>query len=67
MIECDGATSSRLRPARSPCGRSPSAQQSVGARYVRGLEQIKRDYDKTSRPSEAARSAYVTRLVRLRE
>jgi hypothetical protein len=43
------------------------AQQSVAARYVQALEQIKRDYDKTSRPSEAARSAYVTRLVRLRE
>jgi hypothetical protein len=43
------------------------AQQSVGARYVRALEQIKRDYNKTFRPSEAARSAYVTRLVRLRE
>jgi hypothetical protein len=68
MIECDGATSSRLWPARSPRGRSPPARlQSVGARYVRALEQIKRDFDKISRPSEADRSAYITRLVRLRE
>ena len=43
------------------------AQQSVGAGYVRALEQAKRDYGKISKPSEAARSAYITRLVRLRE
>ena len=43
------------------------AQQSVGAGYARALEQAKRDYGKISKPSEAARSAYITRLVRLRE
>ena len=43
------------------------AQQPVGARYVQALAQIKRDYDKISHPSEAARSDYITRLVRLRE
>ena len=32
------------------------AQQSVGAGYVRALEQAKRDYGKISKPSEAARS-----------
>ena len=43
------------------------AQQTVGARYVRELAQIKRDYDKISHPGEAARADYITRLVRLRE
>jgi hypothetical protein len=43
------------------------AQQPVGARYVNALAQIKRDYDKISHPSEAARADYITRLVRLRE
>jgi hypothetical protein len=42
-------------------------QQPVGARYVRALEEIKRDYGKISQPSEAARADYITRLVRLRE
>ena len=31
------------------------------------LEQARRDYEKISRPSEADRSNYITRLVRLRE
>jgi hypothetical protein len=44
-----------------------SAQQSVGARYVRALAQIKHDYGKISHPSETARADYITRLVRLRE
>jgi hypothetical protein len=43
------------------------AQQPVSARYVRALDEIKRDYGKISHPSEAARSDYITRLVRLRE
>ena len=43
------------------------AQQPVGARYLRALGEIKRDYGKISHPSEAARSDYITRLVRLRE
>src|SRR5580693_862785 len=43
------------------------AEQPVEARYVRAFGQIKRDYGKISHPSEAARSDYVTRLVRLRE
>ena len=43
------------------------AQQQVGARYVRALEEMKRDYGKISHPSEAARSDYITRLVRLSE
>jgi hypothetical protein len=43
------------------------AQQSASARYVRALEEIKRDYGKVSHHSEGTRSAYITRLVRLRE
>ena len=43
------------------------AQQPVGARYVRALEEMKRDYGKISHPSEAARADYITRLVRLSE
>src|SRR6516225_8773248 len=43
------------------------AQQPVGARYVRVLEEMKRDYGKISHPSEAARADYITRLVRLIE
>jgi hypothetical protein len=31
------------------------------------LERVKRDYEKISHPNEAARSNYITRLVRLRE
>jgi hypothetical protein len=38
-----------------------------GARYVRALAEIKRQYGKISHPSEAIRSDYITRLVRLRE
>ena len=44
-----------------------STQQPVGARYLRTLGEMKRDYGKISHPSEAARSDYITRLVRLRE
>jgi hypothetical protein len=43
------------------------AQQPVGARYVSALEEMKRDFGKTSHPSEAARADYITRLVRLSE
>jgi hypothetical protein len=43
------------------------AQQPAGARYLRALREIKRDYWKISHPSEVARSDYITRLVRLRE
>jgi hypothetical protein len=43
------------------------AQQSAGARYARALSEIKRYYAKITHPSEAARSDYITRLVRLRE
>ena len=32
-----------------------------------GLEEAKRRFDKISQPSEAARTDYVTRLVRMRE
>jgi hypothetical protein len=44
-----------------------SAQQSVGARYLRVLAHMKHDYGKVSHPSETARADYITRLVRLRE
>ena len=43
------------------------AQQPVGARYLRALSEIKRDYGKISHSTEAARSDYITRLVRLRK
>lgn len=43
------------------------AQQSGHMRYVRALQEAKRDYDKISKPSEAVRSDYITRLVRMRE
>jgi hypothetical protein len=43
------------------------AQQAVSARYVRALDEIKRDYGKISHPGEAARSDYITRLVRISE
>ena len=33
----------------------------------RALQEAKRDYDKISKPSEAVRSDYITRLVRIRE
>ena len=44
-----------------------STQQPVGARYLRTLGEMKRDYGKISHPSEDARSDYITRLVRLSE
>jgi hypothetical protein len=37
------------------------------AHYLAALEQAKRSHAKVSRPSEAARSAYITSLIRLRE
>src|SRR5262249_61466316 len=40
------------------------AQQS--GRYVRALQAAKRDYEKMSKPREAARTDYITRLVRMR-
>ncbi len=43
------------------------AQQSDYSRYVGALARAKRDYEKISHPSEADRSNYITRLVRLRE
>jgi hypothetical protein len=43
------------------------AQQPAGARYLRTLEEIKRNYAKIARPTEAARADYITRLIRLRQ
>jgi hypothetical protein len=43
------------------------AQQSGHMRYVRALQEAKRDYEKIPKPSEAVRSDYITRLVRMRE
>ena len=43
------------------------AQQPEYSRYVGALQRAKRDYEKISHPSEADRSNYITRLVRLRE
>ena len=43
------------------------AQQPEYSRYVGVLQRAKRDYEKISHPSEADRSNYITRLVRLRE
>jgi hypothetical protein len=43
------------------------AQQSDRMRYAGALEKAKRNYEKISHPSEAARSDYITRLVRMRE
>jgi hypothetical protein len=40
----------------------PDRMRNLGA-----LEKIKRDYENISHPNEAARSSYITRLVRLRE
>jgi hypothetical protein len=42
--------------------RQPERSQSIG-----DLEEAKRHFDKISQPSEAARSDYITRLVRMRE
>jgi len=36
-------------------------------RTVGALQEAKRDYEKASHPSEAARSNYITRLVRMRQ
>jgi hypothetical protein len=44
-----------------------AARAQQPGRYVTALEKAKRGYEKMSRPSEAARSAYIARLVRLRE
>jgi hypothetical protein len=44
-----------------------AARAQQPGRYAAGLAQAKRDYEKTPHPSEAARSNYITRLVRLRE
>lgn len=43
------------------------AQQSDRMRYVSPLKEAKRDYEKISHPGEAARSDYISRLVRMRE
>jgi hypothetical protein len=43
------------------------AQQTDRVRYIRALQEAKRDYEKISKPSEAVRSDYITRLVRMRE
>lgn len=43
------------------------AQQPDRMRYVGALKEAKRDYEKISHPSEAARSDYITGLVRMRE
>src|SRR5215813_5203374 len=44
-----------------------AARGQQSGRYVRALQAAKRDYEKMSKPSEAARSDYITRLVRMRE
>jgi hypothetical protein len=43
------------------------AQQPHPTELAGALEKAERDYEKISRPSEAARSDYITRLVRMRE
>jgi hypothetical protein len=43
------------------------AREPGGTRYAAALGKAKRDYEKISHPSEADRSNYVSRLVRLRE
>src|SRR5262249_14530519 len=43
------------------------AQQAGHMRYIRALQGAKGDYEKISKPSEAVRSDYITRLVRMRE
>jgi hypothetical protein len=48
-----------------PCG--ARAQQPDRMRHADTLQRAKRDYEKASHPSEAARSDYITRLVRMRE
>jgi len=43
------------------------AQQPDRMRYLGVLKKAKQDYEKISSPSEANRSNYITRLIRLRE
>ncbi len=43
------------------------ARQQERSQNAGGLEEAKHRFDKISQPSEAARSDYVTRLVRIRE
>ena len=43
------------------------AQRPDRMQYVGALKEAKRDYEKISHPNEAARSDYITRLVRMRE
>jgi hypothetical protein len=43
------------------------AQQPDRIRYIGALQKAKRAYEKISHPSEAARSNYITLLVRMRE
>jgi len=43
------------------------AQQDPGARFAQTLGEMKRAYGKITHPRETARSAYLLRLIRLRE
>ena len=43
------------------------AQQFDRMPHVSALQKAKRDYEKVPHPSEAARSDYITRLIRMRE
>jgi hypothetical protein len=43
------------------------ARQQERSHNVGGFEEAKRHFDRISQPSETARSAYITRLVRMRE
>jgi len=43
------------------------AQQAAGSRYAQTLGEMKQAYQKIAHPGETARSAYITRLTRLRE
>src|SRR5262245_62835156 len=44
-----------------------AARGQQSGRYLRALQAAKRDYEKMSKSSEAARTDYITRLVRMRE
>jgi hypothetical protein len=44
-----------------------ATRRATGARYLQALAEAKRDYAKLSKPSEAARADYITRLARLRD
>jgi len=44
-----------------------SAQQATRARWPAAAEKARRDYQKFSRPDEADREKYITRLIRIRE